>query len=110
MLGIDAPELVGVEKFSAQHSQRELSKLILNNWIGLETYCDQTDKHGRFLGVVWTMHDANLINVNRWMLDQNLAKPLKINRWFDARPEHMTPLLKRCDQCNSFTRPTPGQD
>ena len=110
LLGIDAPELVGVEKFAAKHSQRELSKLILDNWIGLETYCDQTDKHGRYLGVLWTMLNADLVNVNRWMLDQNLAKPFKVNRWFDARPYHLRPLSERCEKCNSFILPTPGQE
>lgn len=103
LLGIDAPELIGAEKMQATHSKRQLTQMIQDKWVGLQTHADQSCRYGRWLGVIWLPRDGHLININQWMVQENLAKPLKVNRSFDAKPEHLIPLLKRCQQCNSFT-------
>lgn len=103
LLGIDAPELVGPNKHSGQHSARKLKEFIHDRWVGVETYSDQTCRYGRWLAVLWLPSNSKLINVNRWMIDSDLAKPLKVNRFFDAKPEHMNPFLEACPQCNLFT-------
>lgn len=102
LLGIDAPELRGPEKMQAIHSKRQLEKKILHQWVGLQTHADQSCKYGRWLGVIWLPTDGELVNINMWMIQQNLAVPYDVNRSFNVKPEHRVPLLKACDQCNSF--------
>lgn len=109
LLGIQAPELIGAEKHQGHAARRELAKLVLDRFVGLQTYRDQTGKHGRELGVLWQFTESNMININQRMIDLNLAKPLYVNRFFDARPEHRVKLLEQCAKCKSFLLPTPGQ-
>lgn len=108
LLGIDAPELVGANKQQGQNSRTQLHRLLHNEWIGVQTYADQCCKYGRELAIVWHYREAQLININQWMLDNNLAKPLKVNRFFDGRSVHCPALHPRCEKCNSFILPTLG--
>ena len=109
MLGIDAPELNGADKFAGQHARRQLTTLLNEQWVGLHTFNDQPGKYGRLLAVVYVNVDDTLICVNRWACDQGLARPMKVNRYFDATT-HTLPLhLKRCPTCTSFEQLTLGQ-
>ncbi len=109
LLGIDAPEIHGAQKFAGHHSRRELTTLINEKWVGLQTLDDQPGKYGRLLAVVYLPRDNTMMCVNRWTCDQGHARPMKVNRYFDATT-HTLPLHEpRCETCNSFEQRTLGQ-
>ena len=108
-LGIDAPELIGTDKFAAHESRRQLRVLIEKTWVGVETLLDQTGKFGRLLAVIYKPLNESLLCVNKWMCDQGLARPMKVNRYFDRQVDTMQHFHKGCSLCNSFMLPTVGQ-
>ena len=82
--GIDSPEIKGKtekEKTLAKKSKDELHNLIFNKQITLKNV--SIEKYGRLLADVY----LDNLNVNKWLLDNNLAVPYDGGNKADVRPK-----------------------
>ena len=73
LLGIQAPELVGRDKWAAQQSRQFLSHHTLNQRLYVHAPGDQRDRYGRWLVWLWLPHTWGLQSVNRLMVDRLMA-------------------------------------
>lgn len=51
--------------------------LPIGSIIVVETIKDKKEKYGRYLANIYVMRDGEQINVNKWLLDYELAVPMK---------------------------------
>lgn len=51
--------------------------LPIGSTIVVETIKDKKEKYGRYLANIYAMRDGEQINVNKWLLDYELAVPMK---------------------------------
>lgn len=71
LVGIDAPDLRGVERAEGLVARDALRSRILNKEILICTERDKTGKYGRYLA---TLYDGDE-NLNAWLIAEGLAKP-----------------------------------
>jgi micrococcal nuclease len=71
LYGIDTPELRGDERPEGLKIKEILSSQILGKEVILKTYKDKKGKYGRWLAEVY----LNGLNINKWLLENNYAKP-----------------------------------
>lgn len=75
LAGIDAPEIRGKSRPEGLQSREALSKLILDEFIVLETIRDNKGKYGRLLGKVWLpQKNGEWLDVNKFLVDNGLAE------------------------------------
>ena len=70
LLGIDTPEVRGVEREQGLISRDALRTKIGSKWIVIKTQLDKKGKYGRWLGTIF----INEENVNDWLINEGLAK------------------------------------
>jgi len=70
LLGIDTPEVRGVEREQGLISRDALRTKIGSKWIVIKTQLDKKGKYGRWLGTIF----INEENVNDWLISEGLAK------------------------------------
>ena len=70
LLGIDTPEVRGVEREQGLISRDALRTKIGSKWIVIKTQLDKKGKYGRWLGTIF----INEENVNDWLIREGLAK------------------------------------
>ena len=68
--GIDAPEIVGINKTSGLASKLWLNDMILDKEVIIHTYKDKGNKYGRYLAVV--LLDG--VNINELSVQEGFAK------------------------------------
>ena len=71
LLGIDTPEIRGVEREEGLRSRDVLRGKIINKWVSIKTFKDKKGKYGRWLGEVW----LDDLCMNEWLLTEGYAKP-----------------------------------
>lgn len=72
LIGIDAPELRGIERPLGLKSKEWLmSKIPPGSKIILQTEKDKQEKYGRYLGTIW----VDGVNINKQILEENFAVP-----------------------------------
>ena len=75
LLGIDTPELRGLERTEGLKSKQRLCELILGKQIAVETARDKTGKYGRWLVTIWDLNDElGWVNINELLLSEGYAK------------------------------------
>ena len=75
LLGIDTPELRGLERTDGLKSKQRLCELILGKQIAVETARDKTGKYGRWLVTIWDLNDElGWVNINELLLSEGYAK------------------------------------
>jgi micrococcal nuclease len=85
LLGIQAPEISGPDRFVGQASRNMLSGLVLNKRIYLHAPNEQRDRYGRLLAWVWLPDGHRLHSINRLMIDSAHA----IEYWPRGAPAHV---------------------
>jgi micrococcal nuclease len=70
LFGINAPELRGAEKTKGILSKDELTKLVINKYVLLQTVKDKKEKYGRFLGII----HLGGININQLLVEGGFAE------------------------------------
>jgi micrococcal nuclease len=84
-LGIDAPELKVrnednklVTNDAGQKSLKVVAELLpIGSKITIETIKDKKEKYGRYLATVYVEKNKEQINVNKFLLSNDLAKKMK---------------------------------
>ena len=71
LIGIDAPELRGLEREEGIKARDELRGRILYKNVLIRTKKDKKGKYGRWLAVIF--YDEK--NINEWLLRRGFAKP-----------------------------------
>ena len=74
LFGINAPEVRGVSKPQGIISRDGLRKMILGKTITLQTIKDSKGKYGRYLGIIILPKGESEININDWLVENNLAE------------------------------------
>ena len=72
LLGIDTPEVRGVEREAGLKSRDVLRERIMDKEIRVKTQKDKKGKYGRWLA---TIYDADVESINTWLLREGYAKP-----------------------------------
>ena len=72
LLGIDTPEVRGVEREAGLKSRDVLRERIMDKEIRVKTQKDKKGKYGRWLA---TIYDADIESINTWLLREGYAKP-----------------------------------
>lgn len=80
LLGIDAPEIFGETKEAGLASRDALRGLLDSaDNIYLQTVETRTHRErkslGRYVAILWVERDGEIVNVNKWMLDNGHADP-----------------------------------
>lgn len=83
--GLNAPELKMrndknklVENPSGSKTLEIVKEFLpIGSTIVVETIKDKKEKYGRYLANIYAMRDGKQINVNKWLLDYELAVPMK---------------------------------
>lgn len=75
LLGINSPEMVGVDKASGTVSRDRLRALVADKDVVIETIKDGTEKYGRYLARVYVNMGGVWTCANDIMLNEGLAKP-----------------------------------
>lgn len=74
LLGIQAPELHGPDRYAAQDARRYLSSLVRSEWAYLHVPHDQRDRYGRWLGWLWHPRRELLLSINTHMVRSGAAR------------------------------------
>lgn len=74
LYGINTPEVRGTERIEGLKSRDWLRTLILNKEIIVKTYRDKKGKYGRYLADIYIESDTGTININDWLVRENLAE------------------------------------
>lgn len=74
---IDTPELRGSERENGLIVRDVVRKIILNKEVLIQTIKDKKGKYGRYIAKIYIDIDGDgvLDYLNKWLLDNNLAKP-----------------------------------
>ena len=70
LLGIDTPEVLGVEREAGLKSRDVLRERIMDKEIRVKTQKDKKGKYGRWLA---TIYDADVESINTWLLREGYA-------------------------------------
>lgn len=73
LLGIQAPELRGDDRYNAYEARRQLTALTQTRYVYLHVPGDRCDRYGRWLGLVWIRRKRWLLSANRWMVEEGNA-------------------------------------
>ena len=75
LLGIDTPEMRGIEREEGIRSRDYLRGLILDKTVDLYTHKDKRGRYGRLLGtLVLTKEDGTKLNCNQDLLSNGYAE------------------------------------
>lgn len=74
LLGIQAPELRGPERWAAAEARRYLSSMTLERPLLMHVPGGDRDVYGRWLAWLWIPDRDHLLSVNRAMVDAGLAR------------------------------------
>ena len=74
LYGINTPEVRGPERERGIKSRDWLRTLILNKEILIKTYKDKKGKYGRYLADVFIENETGPVNVNDWLVKEQLAE------------------------------------
>lgn len=69
LFGINAPEMVGVNKLQGTIARDALRKRILDKDVVIQTYKDKQEKYGRYLATVLLEGE----NINAWLVANKYA-------------------------------------
>ena len=70
---IDAPEIKGPERPQGLISKAELTEFIDDQEILIQS--TEKGKYGRYIAEVWIQKGETWININNWLLENELAVP-----------------------------------
>lgn len=87
LLGIQAPELRGPDKFAGQTARKALSDMVLSRPCWLHCPDDERDRYGRWLGWLWHSDGGDLLCVNTHLVRQGWAY-----QWAPRRHKHGSDL------------------
>ena len=74
LIGIDAPEMRGVERERGKISRDYLQSLLDGGELIIKTFKDKKGKYGRYLGEVWAYADGRYANINELMVEAGQAE------------------------------------
>lgn len=75
LLGIDTPEMRGIEKVQGKIVRDIVREMILNDTVTIITKKDKQGKYGRYLATIIL---ENGMNLNLWLINEGYAKPFMI--------------------------------
>ena len=75
LLGIDAPEMRGVEKARGKLAKEALEAMILDQGVFLKSFKDKQDKYGRYLAEIFLTEQEGDPSVNEFMIMRGHATP-----------------------------------
>jgi micrococcal nuclease len=73
LIGINAPEVRGDERDAGVISRDALREKILNKRVTLKTLKDSKEKYGRYLATILLKEDGHVIDINKWLVENNYA-------------------------------------
>ena len=71
LFGINTPEVRGDERDKGLVSRDALRQKILDKQVTMETKKDKKGKYGRYLGTIFLEEEGELININKWIVEND---------------------------------------